>query len=157
MVWKPHVTVAAIAEQKGRFLVVEERVRGQLVLNNPAGHLEESESFLAAIQREMLEETGWDYEPEFLTGIYLWKNRRLDTTFLRLTFFGRCVRHHPDLPLDKGIIGPKWLTRDELGNGQHTLRSPMVTRCIDDYLAGRRHPLELLTCFPEFETSLDDA
>lgn len=157
MVWKPHVTVAAIAEQDGRFLVVEERVRGQLVINNPAGHLEESESFPAAIRREVLEETGWEFEPDMLTGIYLWKNRRLDTTFLRLTFCGRCVRHRPELPLDQGIVGPRWLTRDELDSGQHVLRSPMVTRCIDDYLAGHRYPLELLTCFPEFAASLDDA
>ncbi|MGH8372242.1 MAG: NUDIX hydrolase [Gammaproteobacteria bacterium] len=157
MVWKPHVTVAAIAEQEGRFLVVEERVRGQLVINNPAGHLEESENFQDAIRREMLEETGWEFEPDVLTGIYLWKNRRLDTTFMRLAFFGRCTRHHPDRPLDKGIVGPRWLTRAELKSGQHTLRSPMVVRCIDDYLAGCRYPLELLTCFPEFETSLDDA
>ncbi|HEX6550061.1 MAG TPA: NUDIX hydrolase [Gammaproteobacteria bacterium] len=157
MVWKPHVTVAAIAELDGRFLVVEERVRGQVVINNPAGHLEESESFQDAIRREMLEETGWEFEPDRLTGIYLWKNRRLDTTFLRVTFFGHCIRHHPERPLDRGIIGPKWLTRDELESGQHALRSPMVMRCIDDYLAGCRYPLELLTCFPRFEASLDDA
>jgi 8-oxo-dGTP pyrophosphatase MutT (NUDIX family) len=157
MVWKPHVTVAAIAEQEGRFLVVEERVRGQLVINNPAGHLEESESFQDAIRREMLEETGWEFEPDVLTGIYLWKNRRLDTTFLRLAFFGHCTRHHPDRPLDQGIVGPRWLTRAELANGTHTLRSPMVVRCIDDYLAGCRYPLDLLTCFPELETSLYEA
>ena len=157
MVWKPHVTVAAIAEQDGRFLVVEERVRGHVVINNPAGHLEESESFQDAIRREMLEETGWEFEPDRLTGIYLWKNRRLDTTFLRVTFFGHCVRHYPERPLDRGIIGPRWLTRDELESGQHALRSPMVVRCIDDYLAGCRYPLELLTCFPQFEASLDDA
>lgn len=157
MVWKPHVTVAAIAQRENRFLVVEERVRGKLVINNPAGHLEESESFQDAIRREMLEETGWEFEPEILTGIYLWKNRRLDTTFLRIAFFGRCLRHHPEQPLDRGIIGPKWLTRAELGSGQHELRSPMVVRCIDDYLAGSRYPLELLTCFPSFDVSLDDA
>lgn len=153
MVWKPHVTVAAIAEQDGRFLVVEERVRGQLVINNPAGHLEESESFQAAICREVLEETGWEFEPDRLTGIYLWKNKRLDTTFLRVTFFGHCRRHHPDQPLDRGIVGPKWLSRDELASGQHALRSPMVVRCIDDYLAGIHYPLELLTCFPELDAT----
>ena len=153
MIWKPHVTVAAIAEQDNRFLVVEERVRGQLVINNPAGHLEESESFESAVCREMLEETGWEFEPKQLTGIYLWKNSRLDTTFLRVTFFGRCVRHYPDRPLDRGIIGPKWLTRSELGSGAHKLRSLMVLRSIDDYLAGISYPLEMLTCFPDL--SLD--
>lgn len=149
MVWKPHVTVAAIAQQGDRFLVVEEKVRGQLVINNPAGHLEESESFESAICREMLEETGWEFQPERLTGIYLWKNPRLDKTFLRITFFGLCVRHHPDRPLDRGIVGPKWLTRSELADSAHRLRSPLVLRSIDDYLAGASYPLELLTCLPE--------
>ncbi|HEX5340106.1 MAG TPA: NUDIX hydrolase [Gammaproteobacteria bacterium] len=157
MIWKPHVTVAAIAEREGRFLVVEERVRGQLVINNPAGHLEESESFQDAIRRETLEETGWEFEPETLTGIYLWKNQRLDTTFLRVTFFGSCIRHRPEQALDRGIVGPRWLTRDELNGGSHVLRSPMVVRCIDDYLAGHRYPLQLLTCFPRPGAGFDDA
>lgn len=154
MVWKPHVTVAAIAEQDNRFLMVEERVRGHLVINNPAGHLEESENFQDAVRREVLEETGWEFEPDHVTGIYLWKNQRLDTTFLRVTFFGRCVQHDPDRPLDRGIVGPKWLTRDELTSGKHSLRSPMVVRCIDDYLAGARYPLDVLTCYPEIDTIL---
>lgn len=157
MVWKPHVTVAAIAEQDNRFLVVEERVRGHLVINNPAGHLEESENFQDAVRREVLEETGWEFEPDHVTGIYLWKNRRLDTTFLRVTFFGRCMRHDPERPLDRGIVGPRWLTRDELASGKHALRSPMVVRCIDDHLAGARYPLEVLTCYPEVETLLSPA
>ncbi|HET7921344.1 MAG TPA: NUDIX hydrolase [Gammaproteobacteria bacterium] len=150
MVWKPHVTVAAVAHQDDRFLVVEERVRGELVINNPAGHLEEAESFQDAVRRETLEETGWEFEPEYLTGIYLWRNPQLDSTFLRVTFFGRCLKHHPDWPLDRGVVGPRWLTRAELDNGAHSLRSPMVLRCIDDYLAGHRYPLQLLTAFPQF-------
>lgn len=157
MIWKPHVTVAAVAQQEDRFLVVEERVRGRLVVNNPAGHLEESETFQDAVRRETLEETGWEFEPELLTGIYLWKNRRLDTTFLRVTFFGHCLRHHPDRPLDRGIVGARWLTRTELDDGTHNLRSPMVLRCIDDYLAGHRYPLQLLTCFPALNAAFDDA
>lgn len=145
MTWKPHVTVAAIAEQEGRFLVVEEVIRGRKVLNNPAGHLERAESFLDAVKRETLEETGWEFEPDAVTGIYLWKNPELDNTFLRVAFSGRCLRHHPDRPLDKGIVGPLWLTRAELGDGTRPLRSPMVLRCIDDYLGGYRYPLRLLS------------
>lgn len=145
MVWKPHVTVAAIAERDGRFLVVEEVIRGRTVLNNPAGHLEQAESFADAVRRETLEETGWEFEPEAVTGIYLWSNPELDNTFLRVAFSGRCLRHHPDRALDKGIVGPHWLTRAELGDGVRALRSPMVLRCIDDYLQGRRYPLQLLS------------
>ena len=144
MVWKPHVTVAAIAERDGRFLMVEEEVRGRRVLNNPAGHLEPSENFLDAVRRETLEETGWEFEPDAVIGIYLWKNE-LDKTMLRVAFHGRCSLHHPHRHLDKDILGAHWLSRTELTSGTHTMRSPMVLCCIDDYLAGRRYPLELLT------------
>ncbi len=146
MTWKPHVTVAAIAEHDGRFLLVEERVHDTLVINNPAGHLEESENFIDAVRRETLEETGWEFEPDAVTGIYLLKNLSLDATFLRIAFCGHCTRHHPDRPLDRGIIGSRWLTRAELDSASLSLRSPLVTRCIDDYLAGRRFPLDILTC-----------
>ncbi|MGH8397559.1 MAG: NUDIX hydrolase [Gammaproteobacteria bacterium] len=146
MTWKPDVTVAAIAQRDDRFLVVEEEVHGTLVINNPAGHLEEAESFVDAVRRETLEETGWEFEPEAITGIYLWKNPSLQTTFLRITFCGHCTQHHADSRLDRGIVGPRWCTRHELGTGDLHLRSPLVTRCIDDYLRGRRFPIDLLTC-----------
>jgi 8-oxo-dGTP pyrophosphatase MutT (NUDIX family) len=149
MTWKPHVTVAAIAEQDGRFLIVEETVRGKPTLNNPAGHLEMSESFAEAVCRETLEETGWEFEPQTVTGIYLWKNPGLDKTFLRVAFHGRCLRHHPERPLDDGIIAAHWLTRAELGNGAYRLRTPLVLRCIDDYLAGRRYSLDILSYIVE--------
>lgn len=146
MPWTPHVTVAAIVERQGRFLVVEERVRGALVINNPAGHLEEGESFVAAVRRETLEETGREFVPEAITGIYLWKSPRLSVTFLRIAFCGREMRHYPERPLDRGIVGALWLSRAELADGSHRLRSPLVLRCVDDYLAGRRFPLDLLQC-----------
>lgn len=146
MTWTPHVTVAAIAEQDGRFLLVEEQVQGHLVINNPAGHLEKAESFIEAVRRETLEETGWEFEPDAITGIYLWTNAALRITFLRVAFCGRCLRQHAERPLDRGIVGPRWLTRKELGNGSVKLRSPLVTRCLDDYLKGRRFPLDLLAC-----------
>lgn len=144
MTWSPHVTVAAIAEQNQRFLVVEENVRGRLVLNNPAGHLEAGESFTAAVRRETLEETGWEFEPDAITGIYLWTNAAIHTTFLRITFCGRCLRQHPERTLDTGIVAPRWMTRAELGARSVRLRSPLVLRCIDDYLGGRRFPLDML-------------
>ncbi len=146
MTWKPHLTVAAIAQQDGRFLVVEEKVHGKLVINNPAGHLEEAENFVDAVRRETLEEAGWEFEPEAITGIYLWKNPSLQATFLRIAFYGHCTQHHADRRLDRGIVGPRWYTRTELSNGDLPLRSPLVTRCIDDYLSGRHFPLDLLTC-----------
>lgn len=146
MTWTPHVTVAAIAEQDGRFLVVEEKVHDHLVINNPAGHLESGEGFTDAVRRETLEETGWDFAPDAITGIYLWTSPVLHTTFLRITFFGHCTRQHPERPLDTGIVSAKWMTRAALGNGTVQLRSPLVLRCIDDYLAGRRFPLDLLGC-----------
>ena len=149
MVWKPHVTVAAIAERDGRYLMVEEDVRGRRVFNNPAGHLEPGESFIDAVRRETLEETGWEFEPEAVTGIYLWKNPEVDATFLRVAFHGRCLKHHPDRKLDQGIVAPHWLTRAELADGKFALRTPLVLRCVDDLLAGRRYPLEILSHIPE--------
>lgn len=142
--WKPHVTVAAIAERDGRFLVVEEQVRGKRVFNNPAGHLEPGESLLDAVRRETLEETGWEFEPDAVSGIYLWKNPEVDATFLRITFHGRCLRHHPERSLDDGIVSAHWLSRAELGSERYPLRTPLVLTCIDDALAGRRYPLEML-------------
>jgi 8-oxo-dGTP pyrophosphatase MutT (NUDIX family) len=145
MVWKPHVTVAAVAEQDGRFLVVEEIIKGRRVLNNPAGHLEPAESLLDAVRREALEETGWEFEPQSVIGIYLWKNGEGDSCFLRVAFSGRCLQHHPERKLDAGIVATHWLSRSELESGAWTLRSPMVLRCIDDHRAGCRYPLEMLS------------
>jgi 8-oxo-dGTP pyrophosphatase MutT (NUDIX family) len=157
MVWKPHVTVAAIAEREGRFLVVEEEVRGVNVFNNPAGHLEPGESFLDAVRREALEETGWDFTPDAVTGIYLWKNPELEASFVRVAFHGHCNRHHPERALDKGIVAAHWLTRAELAREPARLRSPMVLHCIDDCMAGRRYPLELLSHITDPHSVLEDA
>ena len=145
MVWKPHVTVAAVAEQDDRFLVVEEIIKGRRVLNNPAGHLEPAESLVAAVRRETLEETGWMFEPQSIIGVYLWKNGEADGSFLRVAFSGRCLLHHSGRKLDAGIVATHWLPREELAGGTWTLRSPMVLRCIDDHIAGHRYPLELLS------------
>lgn len=143
MVWKPDVTVAAIMERDGRFLMVEERIRGQLVYNQPAGHLENGESLIDAVIRESREETAWEFEPEALVGFYLWSHVEGVTT-LRACFTGRATRHHSHESLDDGIVQALWLTRDELAQRTPKLRTPLVLKCIDDYLTGQRVPLDVL-------------
>lgn len=139
------VTVAAVVEQSGRFLIVEELIAGQRVLNQPAGHLEPGESLVEAVIRETLEETAFALEPEAVTGIYLWQTPDQRRTFLRVAFAGQCRGHDPHRRLDVGILRADWLTREEIAGNCHRLRSPMVLRCIDDYLAGVRYPLDCLT------------
>lgn len=144
MVWKPNVTVAAVIERRGAFLLVEEQVDGELVLNQPAGHLDEGESLLDAVARETLEETAWHFAPEALLGVYRWPHPHKGITYLRFAFLGRALRAEPNAVLDDGIVRALWLTPDEVRRERHRHRSPQVQRCIDDYLAGRRFPLELL-------------
>lgn len=145
MIWKPNTTVAALIERDGRFLMVEEEENGQVVYNQPAGHLDEGESLLTAVVRETLEETAWHFQPESVTGIYRWVNPLSTTTYLRICFAGVCSEHDATRPLDKGIRRALWMTREELCAVNSQLRSPMVMRCIDDYLAGQRYSLSLLT------------
>jgi 8-oxo-dGTP pyrophosphatase MutT (NUDIX family) len=145
MVWKPDVTVAAVVERDGKFLFVEERAGGRVVLNQPAGHLENGETLLEAVARETLEETGWSFVPEHVVGLYVWQPEHLARTFLRVAFRGRLEGHDPARPLDHGIVRTRWLDRDQLLAAQPKHRSPLVLRCVDDYLAGSRHPLEVLT------------
>jgi 8-oxo-dGTP pyrophosphatase MutT (NUDIX family) len=138
----PRVTVAAIVERDGRFLLVEEAVDGARVWNQPAGHLDPDESLASAVIRETREETGYRFVPECLVGIYLW--RRPDgPAFLRHAFAGRTVGE-PSSELDAGIVGVHWRSREELAAPGAPLRSPLVLRCVDDWLAGRRYPLDLL-------------
>ena len=139
-----HVTVATIIEDNGRFLMVEEFAEGRAVFNQPAGHLEADESLIQAALRETLEETGWDVELTAVTGIYLYTAPSNGITYQRICFAAKPVRHHPDLALDHGIIGPQWLTRDELITQSKRLRSELVMQCIDDYLAGERFALSLI-------------
>jgi 8-oxo-dGTP pyrophosphatase MutT (NUDIX family) len=145
MTWKPDVTVAAIAERDGKFLCVEERSGGRVVINQPAGHLEDGETFLQAIVRETLEETAWHFEPRAVVGVYVWRPEHAARTFLRVAFAGELVAHEPGRPLDHGILRTRWLARAELASPRLRLRSPLVTQCVDDYLSGARHPLSLIT------------
>lgn len=137
------VTVAAVIERDGRFLVVEERVGGNLVLNQPAGHLEHDESLVAAVVREAFEETGHRFFPTHIVGFYLWRAEETGTTYLRVAFCGGAEAPTTTPKLDDGIVGVHWLTRAQLLHRK--LRSPMVLRCFDDYLEGRRYPIECLT------------
>ena len=143
--WQPDVTVATIVVRDGRLLVVEEKVHGVLVINQPAGHLEPDESLLAAARRETLEETAWDVEPTAFVGAYQWKSPVDGRHFLRMAFAATPLRHHVDRPLDEGIVRALWLAPDELRACTDRHRSPLVWKVVEDYLAGRRYPLQALS------------
>ncbi len=144
MRWKPNVTVAAVIERDGKFLLVEEETSQGLRLNQPAGHWEDHETLSTATIRETLEESAFDFEPEYLIGIYRWHAPESDTTYLRFAFGGKLLSHHPELKLDEGIVRTVWLTPDEIRANQAFHRSPLILRCVEDYLAGKRYPLDLL-------------
>jgi len=148
MNWTAHVTVATIVEHNGQFLMVEETIDGRTMYNQPAGHLENNETLLAAAVRETREETAWEVEPEALVGIYQWRHPDNGETFIRFSFAAVLRRYNPDQPLDNGIQCAVWLTQAEIAALQSQWRSPMVMRCIEDYLAGHRYPLNLLTAVP---------
>ncbi len=146
MDWTPHLTVAAIAEREGRFLLVEEQVGGALVVNQPAGHLDANESLMQGCVRETLEEAAWDFSPEALVGIYQYCPPDSPHMYLRFAFCGRLLQEYPEQDLDDTIVRTLWMTRDEIAAlAEHQRRSPMVLQCVDDYLAGFRHPLSLIS------------
>ena len=144
MVWKPNVTVAAVIEREGRFLLVEEETDSGTFLNQPAGHWEAHETIVQGAVRETLEETGYDFTPQSLIGVYCWKNRRKNLVYLRFAFAGQAAAFHEKHALDDGIIAAHWLTYDEIVLEKARHRSPMVLKCIDDFLAGQRFPLDFL-------------
>ena len=143
-IWKPNVTVAALIEREGRFLLVEEETDDGLRFNQPAGHLDEGESLLAACAREALEETAWAFTPTALVGIYQWPRPQGDITYLRFAFAGELGAHESARKLDTGILRAVWMAPDEIRATTDRHRSPLVAQCVDDYLAGRRFPLDLL-------------
>ena len=151
MVWKPHVTVAAVIEQNNRFLLVEEHTPNGIEFNQPAGHLEESEDLIQAVIREVKEETAWSFEPEHLISVQLWRKTPESPSFMRFCFTGTCHSHDPAQALDEGIIQTHWLTRAEITAQQHRLRSPLVAIGIDQYLSGQRYPLSILNAFLDLE------
>jgi 8-oxo-dGTP pyrophosphatase MutT (NUDIX family) len=144
-VWRPSVTVAAVIERGGRFLLVEEIAGGRRVLNQPAGHLDPGESLLAAVAREVYEETAHRFTPTGLVGIYRWHYAAEDVTFLRFAFRGRIGEVQEERALDREIVALHWLAPEEIRARAGMHRSPLVLRCVEDYLAGRHFPLELLS------------
>jgi ADP-ribose pyrophosphatase YjhB (NUDIX family) len=145
--WAPHVTVAAIVERSGRFLVVEEHTPDGLRINQPAGHLEAGETLVDAVVRETLEETAHAFTPEALVGVYMahfGKPGGDGTTYLRFTFCGAVGAGPAERALDADIVRTLWLTADELRACRERHRTPLVMRCVDDYLAGRRVPLDFV-------------
>ena len=146
MIWKPNTTVAAIVEQNGRFLLVEEETADGLRLNQPAGHLENGETLLQAVVRETCEETAHRFQPEALLGIYQWKHPAKDLTYMRFAFIGSVTDHNPQQPLDDGILRAVWLSAAEIRASAAIHRSPQVLMCVEHYLVGQRFPLSALTC-----------
>lgn len=174
MIWKPNVTVAAVLERDGKFLLVEEETEDGLRFNQPAGHLDHGESLVAACTRETLEETAWGFRPTALVGIYLWPRSRPatgsvrggafdrsgqaapassarragakpdDISYLRFAFSGELGTHEAGRALDTGIQRALWMTPDEIRASTERHRSPLVWQCVSDYLTGRRFPLELV-------------
>jgi ADP-ribose pyrophosphatase YjhB (NUDIX family) len=143
---RPSVTVAAVIERGGRFLLVEEEDEGRIVFNQPAGHLEQHESLVEGCRREVLEESAWHFRPSELIGIYRWSTRGCGdgVTYVRFAFCGELEGHEPGRKLDAGIVRAVWLDSGEIHALRERHRSPLVLRCVEDYLAGRRYSLDLL-------------
>jgi 8-oxo-dGTP pyrophosphatase MutT (NUDIX family) len=156
-IWKPSVTVAAIIEREGRFLLVEEETSEGVRLNQPAGHLDPLESLEHAVAREAMEETAHEFKPTELVGVYMSRYQSVrtgqDVTYLRFAFAGQLGRQY-DQPLDDGILRTLWLSYEELLATRERHRSPLVLQCIDDYLKGQRAPLALLHTHPSVTGSL---
>jgi 8-oxo-dGTP pyrophosphatase MutT (NUDIX family) len=146
--WKPSVTVAAIIEQAGRFLLVEEHTAEGLRLNNPAGHLDPGESLVQACAREALEETAHPFTPTHLLGTYMSRFQRESTgediTYLRFAFCGTIGQEIADRALDVGIVRTLWLTPEKIRESSARHRSPLVLRCLEDYLRGQRWPVDAI-------------
>lgn len=143
--WKPRVTVAAIIEKDNQFLIVEEDINNTIMLNQPAGHWEDNETLKEAVIRETLEETAWHFKPTHLVGIYQWKHTSSGDTYLRFAFTGELLTKDKNRTLDDGIIQARWYTKEELLENMDRHRSPQLMLCIDDYLAGKRIPMEIIS------------
>lgn len=150
--WKPSVTVAAVIERDGRFLLVEEHTPEGLRLNNPAGHLDPGESPAEGCARETLEETTYKFRPTALVGVYLSRFQRpdpevgtvQDITYLRFAFCGELGEAQAGRALDTGIVRTLWMSPDEIRASRAQHRSPLLLQCMEDYLAGQRHALDLI-------------
>ncbi len=143
-IWKPNVTVAALIERDGRYLLVEEETDDGIRFNQPAGHLDEGESLVSACARESLEETAWHFTPTALVGIYQWTRPQGDITYLRFAFCGELGAHQSERALDTGILRAVWMTSAEIEANRSLHRSPLIWQCVQDHAAGRRFPLDLI-------------
>jgi 8-oxo-dGTP pyrophosphatase MutT (NUDIX family) len=154
--WRPSVTVAAIIERNGQFLLIEEHTPEGLRFNNPAGHLDPGESPIEACAREALEECAYDFRPTHLVGIYLSRFQRTakdkapaeDITYLRFAFAGELGQFHANRPLDKGIVRSLWMSPEEIKGSTALHRSPLLVQCMNDYLKGQRFGLEMISTDP---------
>ena len=146
--WKPSVTVAAIIERDGLFLLIEEQTSEGLKLNNAAGHLDPGESPADGCAREALEETTRVFKPTALVGVYLSRFQRIrtgeDVTYVRFAFCGEIGEANPALSLDEGIVRTLWMSPGEIRASTDRHRSPLLLRCMEDYLAGKRFPLDMV-------------
>jgi len=145
MIWKPNVTVAAVIERDGKFLLVEEETDDGLRFNQPAGHWEPNETLAEGVAREALEETAHHFAPEFLLGVYSWRHPKKDIVYLRFAFGGRVTGFDPERKLNQGIVRAVWLTPEEIRAGRERHRSPLILQCVEDYLAGKRYPLDAIS------------
>jgi len=147
-VWKPNVTVAALIERDGHYLLVEEETDDGIRFNQPAGHLDEGESLIAACSREALEETAWHFTPSSVVGVYQWQRPKKvnegDITYLRFAFAGTLGEHVPGRVLDEGILRAVWMSPEEIQATVARHRSPLVWQCVADHIAGQRYPLALI-------------
>lgn len=143
--WYPHLTVATIVESNNKFLIVKELSDGQVVLNQPAGHVDENETLFEAATRETLEETGWHVNVDALIGFYMYTSPGNGTTYFRALFAATALEQEPGYTLDEGIIEAQWLSLEDIRQQVAILRSPMVLQCVEDYLAGRRLPLDCIS------------
>src|SRR5690606_11378523 len=150
--WTPSVTVAAVIERNGRYLLIEEHTPEGLRLNNPAGHLDPGEGPEQGVAREALEETAHTFTPTALVGVYLSRFQREatgeDITYLRFAYCGTVGDQVPGQALDTGIVRTLWMTPEEIRASTERHRSPLVLRCIEDHLAGVRYPMDLVVTDP---------
>jgi ADP-ribose pyrophosphatase YjhB (NUDIX family) len=139
------LTVAAVVQHDGKYLLVEERAMGQRVFTQPGGHIESGETPEEAVERETLEETGCTVACQDLIGVYLWIHPQTRQQFLRIIYAAKFIACDESLPLDEGILSRRWMTLTDLKDRQSALRSPAVLRCVEDYSAGLRQSDALLT------------
>ena len=144
MSFTPHITVATVIERDGKYLLIKEQSEGELVFNQPAGHLEADETLEEAAVRETYEETGWSVKIEGLVGIALYKSPINGITYHRNTFFATPLEHHPEQALDEGIESAVWMTYEEMLDHKQSMRSPLVIKAVEQYREGHRYPLEMI-------------